>query len=427
MGTAIKNGIAITRLNPKSGGNQEHPYLSLERLREYLYRVTFDSLPEDNGGDNPVVGGCSSYVAGGKLHRNLDFNYDNAASFIVRTRKFEGMSFMTGLNDGRMDDGKIAQLPYRIVDGCSNHGIMVSTHVLFNDWQWTGAGAKNISLTRLPFEVLSRVRSMDTIATDLDGILDNLYASEGLLATGYLIQLLVTDGTTSYAILPPASEGEAFVLQNITSNPKLTNFRWMAQPEVSRYDMDMQDRPTGIERWNMMPCALKDLRFTKAYETTDRLSEFIGIRETTKASTDAELEAIYNDARALYLDRERDGQTWQTMHSVVYGNGIEHLWIQENWNDDCIASAASAAAALITHSESDVTVEGFSVPALTAGQVIAAYNAVVAGRGCIVVDKDDVGHFFVNQADSLNGDITVEILFYSYMLVAYTLSGDTFP
>lgn len=82
-------------------------------------------------------------------------------------------------------------------------------------------------------------------------------------------------------------------------------------------------------------------------------------------------------------------------------------------------------AALMVGSESDITVEGYSVPALTAEQVTAAYNAVVAGRGCIVVDKDDIGHFFVNQADSLNGDITIEILFYSYMLVAYTLSGDT--
>ncbi|MBP9998692.1 MAG: hypothetical protein KBS67_05555, partial [Bacteroidales bacterium] len=77
MNTEIINGIAITHLKPQSGGGTgsysgltnkpqingttlegnktgrdlglEHPYISLERLRKYLYRVTFDTLPEDNG------------------------------------------------------------------------------------------------------------------------------------------------------------------------------------------------------------------------------------------------------------------------------------------------------------------------------------------------------------------------------------------
>lgn len=315
------------------GGGESHPYLSLERLRKYLYRVTFDSLPQDNGGDNLVVGACSSFVSGGKLYRNLDFLYDNAASFIVRTKDFEGMSFATGLNDGQMDDDKIARLPYRMVDGRNNNGIMVAVHVLFNDWSWTGAGDKSISLTRLPFLVLSNVKSMATIATDLSSVLGNLKAIDG---TDYILQCLVTDGATTYAIIPPTADNQAYELVDATSYPKMSNFRYVARAEVSRYDMDLQTRPTGIERFNLMPCALSDLRFTKAYETADRLSEFIGIDGTTKGSTDAELTEIYNLARAEYLARERDGKTWQTMHSVVYGNRMEQLYIQENWDDNCI-------------------------------------------------------------------------------------------
>lgn len=348
MGGQIAGSVSELEVQPlvleselSSQGVAPKPYLSMERLRPYLYRVTFDSLPEDDGGDSAVRGGCSSYVSGGKLYRNLDFNYDNAASFIVRCHDFEGMSFITGLDDGHLDDSLVAGLPYRVVDGRNNHGIMVSTHVLYNDWEWTGAGNRSMSLTRLPFEVLTRVKSMATIASDLNGVLDNLYASEGLLATEYLLQVLVTDGTTTYALLPPTSEGQGYVLQDITSNPKLANFRWVSRSEVARTDSDIQDSPTGIERWNMMPCDLSELRFTKAYETTDRLSEFIGIRETTKTSTDAELEAIYNDARAIYLERERDGQTWQTMHSVIYGRGMETLYIQEDWTDNCVAGGTT--------------------------------------------------------------------------------------
>lgn len=315
----------------------KHPYISLERIRTYLYRVTFDSLPEDSEIDSLVLGGCSSYVKDGKLYRNLDFNYDHAASFIVRTNSFEGMSFVTGLNAGNMDDKLIAQLPYRVVDGINNYGIKVSTHVLFNDWDWNGCGAKSISLTKLPFLILTKAKSINTLQTDLSGILSNLYASEGIKELGYLIQILVTDGTRTCAILPPTSDGESYVIQNITSNPKLSNFRWVNRETVVRTEGDIQLRPTGVERFNAMPCELKDLRFTKAYEEPSRLSEFIGLRETTKSSTDQQLLAIYNTAHDIYIHRERDGQTWHTMHSVVYANRMEELYIQEDWDDNCIS------------------------------------------------------------------------------------------
>lgn len=325
------NGVWHTSNDARSLGI-EHPYLSIEKLRKYLYRVSFDTLPENDSNNAPVLGACSAYVSEGKLYRNYDFFYDNSASFIVRTNDFEGMSMITGLNDGELDDAKIAQLPYRMVDGRNNYGIMASVHLLFNDWDYTGAGEKSIPLTRLPFEVLSRVKSMDSIDTDLEDILGNLNVTEGM--GEYLLQMLITDGTTTYALVPPTTDGESYVLIDATDYPKMSNFRYVARAEVERSDMDIQDRPTGIERFNAMPCSLEDLRFTKCYESAVRLSEFIGIDETTKDSTDEELTAIYDLARAEYLERERDGKTWQTMHSVVYGSKMESLYIQENWDDN---------------------------------------------------------------------------------------------
>lgn len=310
------------------------PYISLERLRPYLYQVTFDALPDEKNDHSFAVGGCSSFVQDGKLYRNLDFNYDNSASFIVKTRDFEGMAFITGLDDGHLDAESIAQLPYRVCDGVNNHGIKVSTHVLFNDWQWDGCGKKSIPLTKLPFLVLSGVKSMATIAQDLSGVLNNLYSPDGLSAMDYLIQILVTDGTTTYAILPPTEADEPYCLQDISSYPKLTNFRWIGGQTVVK--TNLQTRPTGIERYNMMPCQLSDLRFTKAYEQPTRLSEFIGLRGTTKDTPDSVLEDIYDLAREIYLNRSRDGLTWHTMHSVVYGSRMESLCIQENWSDNIL-------------------------------------------------------------------------------------------
>lgn len=336
--TGEKMNQALNDLADTVDGQFEarHPYISLERLRRYLYRVTFDRLPEDDGGEAPMGGGCSSYVKDGKLYTNLDWDYDHTASFWMRTRDFEGESFVGGLTDGAMDDDKIAQLPYRVHRGINNNGIKLAAHILFNDWSWTGCGDRSVNLTRLPFLVLSRVRSMATLVDDLDGVLDNLYCPDGLAALGYLLQIIVTDGTTTYALVPPTSEGESYEVMDITACPKMTNFRPVGRATVSRTDSDIQAHPTGIERYNMMPCSLEDLRFTLAYEAPTRLSEFIGLRGTDKDSTDAELLAIYTDARAEYLRRERDGKTWQTMESAIYGEKLESLWIQENWEDNIL-------------------------------------------------------------------------------------------
>lgn len=321
-------GYDGSNFNAIPSGNK--PYLSLDRESRYLYDVTFLNLPEYVETEQPL-GMCSSYVSDGKLFRTLDWDYSNLASFHVYTSEFEGTAFLRGLTDTELDDELVGQLPYHVVDGVNEHGIMVSTHVLYNDWEASGDG--DIPLTMLPYLVLSRVKSMESISEDISDVFENMYIPQSMADSEYLIQVLVSDGEETYVITPKASTSLQYTLINIDENPKLTNFKWVEDATVDR--ADLQDRPTGVERWNMMPCPLEDLRFTKCYEEPTRLSEFIGIDGTTKDSTDEELEAIYELARAEYLDRERDGTTWQTMHSVVYSpNGMEHLWIQENWDKD---------------------------------------------------------------------------------------------
>lgn len=92
---------------------------------------------------------------------------------------------------------------------------------------------------------------------------------------------------------------------------------------------------------------------------------------------------------------------------------------------DLIPEIPEPVAALMVQSEGNTTIGGYQVPALTAEQVTQAYNAVVSGRGCIIVDHDETMHAYVNQADALNDELSIGILFYSSMLLTYTLSGDS--
>lgn len=307
------------------------PYISLERLGSYTYEITFDKIPTYRP-QAIEYSACSSFVKDGKLYRNFDWHYDEAPTFVVKCKGFTGIANGDKLVDEELnDDGALGQLPYRIVDGYNDNGIMMSTHVLFNDWNWKGCGAKNIPLQKLPYLVLTSVKSMDSIATDLQSIISNLAG----LAGDYLLQLVITDGVTTYALMPPTNATGSYELVNISANPKLTNFRWVANETVERNGSYMQTRPTGVERWNDMSEDMKELRFTKAYETNARLSEFIGINSTTKASDDSALQPIYESAHNMYLHRTRNGELWQTVHSVVYSkHGMEHLYTQENWDID---------------------------------------------------------------------------------------------
>lgn len=317
------------------GTEQSNP-ISIERLGAYIYKATFDLIPDYVPDDSDIpTGGCSAFVRGGKLHRNLDWTYDNTATFRIVCKDFEGVSFITGLDDGNVTWMKASQLPYHMVDGRNSSGIMVSTHVLFNDWGYRGTGRKDFPVTILPYYIMTHLKNMANIRTVLEDAVNNIEISDKVYASGYLIQYLVTDGSTTYALLPPESSEGSYEIVNITDNPKMTNFRWVSDPIVSRENL--QNRPTGVERWNSITntTTLDELRFTLCYEQPTRLSEFIGIDETTKDSTDAELIDIYNRAHQVYLNRSRDGELWQTVHSAIYGPyGLERLWVQENWSKD---------------------------------------------------------------------------------------------
>lgn len=340
ISVATKDSAGIVRVGEglkvdKTGTiSAKKDYISLERLDEYVYEITFDNIPEYIPSDIQNSG-CSSYVYGGKLYRNFDWHYDESPTFIVKCKEFTGVANGDKLVDGNLDEDILGQLPYRIVDGVNNNGIMMSTHVLYNDWNWKGCGSKTYPLQKLPYLIMTNVKSMTTINTDLGNIISNLSISEALENSEYLMQFVITDGTMTYVLVPPTDATGSYELINATGNPKLTNFRWVGNNQVERNGTYMQNRPTGIERWNLMSTNFKELRFTKAYESADRLSEFIGINGTTKASDDSALTAIYDIAHTKYLGRERNGELWQTVHSAVYtSNGLEHLYVQENWDKD---------------------------------------------------------------------------------------------
>lgn len=403
--------------------------ISLERLGDYLFEATFADIPQFKDTKQQYVAACTSFVKNGKLYRNLDFNYDEMATFHVICKGFEGMAFIRGVNDdGELDSEKLGQLPYHLLDGKNDAGIMVSTHLLYNDWQYKGNGEKNVPLYRIPYEVLTRLTTLSSAAsiqTALTDVLSNIAPRDD----EYLLQFLVTDGTNTYVIVPPeASTGAYQIIKAAEGVEKMTNFRYVGTATLARDAEALQKRPMGVERWNLIEsgATLEDLRYTQAYISDDRLSEFIGINETDKNSTDEELEAIYDIAHDLYLERTRNGYTWHTLYSVVYTpNGIESLFAQENYEHDYISHKKSGGTlGVVIQSDSDETVSDVTVPSLTADQVTNAYNALAAGNSCTIVNADGELQYKAVMGDAATGYPSVLIPYYWLAWVDYQVNSD---
>lgn len=106
------------------------------------------------------------------------------------------------------------------------------------------------------------------------------------------------------------------------------------------------------------------------------------------------------------------------------GNQIDIAGVLPSVLEGIIGLIPEVETALMIESASNTAVGGFQVPSLTAEQVERAYNAVVSGRGCIIVDHDETMHAYVNQADQLNDELSIGILFYSSLVLTYTLADD---
>lgn len=425
---SISNGkvIALAAAFGGSGGGgtiTTNNLVSVERLGEYLYKATFDSIPEYKEGNATPTGCCSAFVRDGKLYRNFDWQYDDTASFYVVCKDFEGIASIVGLKDGMLDK-RVEQLPYHLVDGVNKYGIMVSTHVLFNDFGYTGSGNKDKRIMGLPYYILSNVTDMGRLGTQIREYIENLNVPPELAAMEYLVQFIVTDGTTT-KVITPKSDGTEYEIVDASSNPKLTNFKWVADLTVDR--ADLQDKPTGVERWNSinnLTDNLAELRFTKAYESPDRLSEFIGIDGTTKDSTDEELTEIYNLAHNEYLIRERDGKTWQTVHSVVYnGRSVESLCVQENYNKDYALHLGE----IVDVGSNQYVYNSYSLPAIDRADLQRLYDNYVTGREQVVkwTLLGSETYLKIVSADKISGNYSIDVVVHNSFHCAYTWNNET--
>lgn len=78
----------------------------------------------------------------------------------------------------------------------------------------------------------------------------------------------------------------------------------------------------------------------------------------------------------------------------------------------------------IVYADREMEVNGFAVPQITVEQFMALYNAVVGGRDSVLVDKNNLCHYVINQADEVGDSLNIGFNYFDVMYLTYVLEHD---
>lgn len=326
--------------NAKSNFNGRY-YSDLKRLDKYKYTAEYNSIDYDYAYEyfltkKPVpVPKCSSFRNGRYYGRNLDWTYDDGVTVSVKVPRINGryasigtVSGMPGLTSEFLESGEQSDLfrvlPFCIVDGMNENGVVVNTNVVPLDNDPTTETIPTISqdLTMCAAMIPRFIIDNFDNATDaVDYIREHVavFISSTLQAMLYEMHFMVADNNKTYCIEFVDNET---VIVDITDRPYMTNFYLSGvtfNDDGTVYTPSTQDDEhnamatngitkdgSGLERYNILVNGatdvesvkdaedlLEEIYFTKAYNlANERYSEFVGLHGLTCASDPTELEVM---------------------------------------------------------------------------------------------------------------------------------------
>lgn len=348
-----------------TGMPSDNAYDTITRREQHIYDLTYSKLDYDFAKEysgEVYEGLCSAFVKNGVLYRNYDWTYDDAVSFTVYTPATPGgrhavvgvAGTFPELTTEFVDSGAYSPLykvvPYRLVDGINDAGVAVCHLVCpFEDGDVPTTGT---------YEGRPRVNARYMARYILDKADNFYYAVQLFLDTNWFVDdkvregkhefhYLITDGTNSAICYFRNNQNKVERFDDdsgIFSRPIMTNFRiWYDnQPQLKDgkyvYAPGMDAAPTskgltpnagGVERYNEIVDIyendsftqrefVSELGYTHVYTDKLRASDLVGIGTLTIDSPISEFESISAVVKGMFVDAERDGTFWQTVHTSVY-------------------------------------------------------------------------------------------------------------
>lgn len=349
--TESQQSQARANINAKKGG-----YSRIEKIRDYVHEVWYDGV--DYGFSDLLphtpLGACTSIRKGKFFARNLDWQYSECCEFFVHTPAVNGRHAVDGfggnipaLTKSVVESGAwnaaYNWLPLSIADGHNDAGLCASMNVVP-----TKTAPNTYERTTGTNPTKPTLNGLMIVRYILDNHTDALEAAEDIRDNWNVVMphtdtfdeelhFLIADATKT--IVLEFVGNEAKIIEKENQEGYITNFRLNGVDETSILTMIDTIEPfgQGFERYINIsenittPDSITEaigfisqLWYTHAYNDNDDydwLTEFAGLSDelTVQATvTPSVYVATLAAAHQAYLDRTRDGQTWQTTHSVVY-------------------------------------------------------------------------------------------------------------
>lgn len=351
--TAGQQAQARENINAKKGG-----YTRIEKIHDYVHEIWYDGADYSFAPLLPhsPLGCCTSIRHGKFFARNLDWQYSECCEFFVHTPAVNGRHAVDGfggnipaLTKSVVESGEwnaaYNWLPLSIADGHNDAGLCASMNVVP-----TKTAPNTYERTTGTNPTKPTLNGLMIVRYILDNHTDALHAAEDIRDNWNVVMphtdtfdeelhFLIADKTQT--IVLEFVGNEAVIIQKPDQEGYITNFR-LNGVEYNEYDDLVIDTiepfGQGVERWEEIYNGiseyltienllndLKILYFTHAYNDDRqyyRRTDFAGLHDelTVQAAFDTPsvYDATLSAAHQAYLDRTRDGQTWQTTHSVVY-------------------------------------------------------------------------------------------------------------
>ena len=322
--------------------------LPMRPLPKYLHALSFDdTYPADAAwlyaqlGPSDL-GRCSAVRRGGKLWRNYDWTFDDAAEFVVRMSGNATRFGSVGVASvgSRLTENDVMSavnsryykcLPGMTLDGINEKGVVCEINVDGGPKTgWHGDAADD------GIHILAAVRWVldhgETAAQAAEWIADHIIAPTGDMN----FHFMVADATSTYIV-----ENGKYALVDDGEVPVLTNFEVLMpnEGEPTTYSPEAMwelNRGPGIERLRLLTngSPIVDARFTNAYKSgNDWDSDFESAAQHAAAISQWAEQGT--DKEAHRGKTTSSGKAWwQSVHTTEYDFAAKTMKVAVQEVDD---------------------------------------------------------------------------------------------
>ena len=339
-------------------------YGEKHKVKDYLYEIYYNNLDYDYALDyfdkvkvEVPIGACSAVRKGDFYGRNFDWIYDECASFIVRVPRIGNRYASMGvsgteskLTNAIVDSNDYNEaykiLPFKIVDGINEYGVVANSNVVPND--------KGINVETIPaIEKRDRVCNLMLVRYILDNfqtaqaavnyIRDYVavYPVKALEDMHYELHVMVADANNTYVLEIVDNE---VIIKDVTEKSYMTNFYLDGvtfnsdgktyYPAINDAEHNAKitngvtDNGSGLERYakivdaynslndfnSMLNFMSQELKYSKAYTGGDPegigewYTEFVG-NGITVASNPEDFTDVLAKSKNAFEHRSRNPQS----------------------------------------------------------------------------------------------------------------------